>query len=407
MRTFLVSLAFTLVNVALCQNVVTVGVPFLLIPTSAVENGMGLLPVARTSWNTPSIVSNPALLGMSQDGFAIHLTLPTPSTTWFPGYGFGGLAIGSTGGFVSADLQPLIDLPMHAGIGYVQTKLNLGTFAVTNGDPTPSATFKASETADDISFGVGIDLGIRLSGGFAFRNIKSNLAPSTLEGYSGIASTTARTYAASVSAPLHSLLGWTPPDAMVLPKLTLNGNAILSNLGSGIKYATNEPEEPLPRTSTIALGLEGAVEIALPGSRLEVLSFVLSRTAQDILVTNDTPGNFRYVSGFGDVSYFKNIIGGKTTPHVELGAGWEVCVAEIIAIRGGSYQGNPARTTSGWSAHLSGFIKILSHTIPHEVFDFLQTHTDISYDNATWIANDRTNPTSGTEFDSVNFTIKF
>jgi hypothetical protein len=103
--------------------------------------------------------------------------------------------------------------------------------------------------------------------------------------------------------------------------------------------------------------------------------------------------------------------GCKPTETIDLSQGWQIGIAEIVFIRGGSFvgTGNRSFTTEGFGLRASGLLKLMQRLVVEEsnVLSFVSQHFDIRYDQSEYKTTERDHPLDNTEFSSLRFVVKF
>jgi hypothetical protein len=178
-------------------------------------------------------------------------------------------------------------------------------------------------------------------------------------------------------------------------------------VGGKMTYIDQAQADPLPRSISIGTTIELGLKFIRTGQKL--LSFTWSRQSDNLLVGRDGSNSF-YRGGFGDIDFFKNIVQGKRTETIDLSQGWQIGIAEIVFIRGGSFvgTGNRSFTTDGLGLHLSGFLKLLRglEIEKSNELSFIAGHFDIRYNQSEYKTTERNHPLDNTEFSSFTFIVK-
>ena len=146
----------------------------------------------------------------------------------------------------------------------------------------------------------------------------------------------------------------------------------------------------------------------------------MAHEARDILVKRfpalfDSSGSpivpspqFEYQSGTGDIDFFDNVILAHWNGKIWLHKGWQVNLAELLYIRGGSVEApGLSYTTSGFSFRLRGIFNLLEALNGAEpaspVLAFIANHVDIQFDHASESSD---GPTNGTTYNGFNLILK-
>jgi hypothetical protein len=390
---------------------ITTAVPFLLINPSPEANGQGCTSISRISDDPYAINFNPAHLGLSSTQTNAMFSFYPTKTIWLPGLGLDDLTFND---FFSSDginLDKYTSLPVSIGIAYSRVDLNLETFNRTAlPDPEVIGTFNGEEHNDAFSLGVGLDIGIKLAMGITFRKIESNLADfgAGQEQGSGSASAWSRDYGLLINVPIVDLVA-KKSELMtgITPIFDLSFGTALTNIGHKMIYIDKAQADPLPRNISIGTSIELGFKFTRTDQKL--LSFTWSRQSDNLLVGRDNLESF-YRGGFGDIDFFKNLVQGKRTETIDLSQGWQIGIAEIVFIRGGSFvgTGNRSFTTEGLGLRASGFFKLLKDfiNIKSNELSFIAEHFDIRYDRSEYKTTESSDPLDNTRFSSLTFIVK-
>jgi hypothetical protein len=392
------------------QSVPSTAVPFLLINPSPDANGQGCTSISRVSDDPYAINLNPAHLGLSSAQTNAMFSFYPTKTLWLPGLGLDDItfnAIVFSGGI---NLEKYTTLPVSIGIAYSRVDLNLGPFNRTSSSPDIVGTFTGEEHHDALSAGFGLDLGVRLAIGITFRRIESNLADfgAGQEQGSGSASAWSHDFGLLINVPLIDLVAKKSELITgIAPLFDLSVGSALTNVGGKMTYIDKAQADPLPRNISVGTTIELGFKFTRTDQKL--LSCTWSRQSDNLLVGRDNLNSF-YRGGFGDIDIFKNIVQGKRTETIDLSQGWQIGIAEIVFIRGGSYvgSGNRSFTTEGLGLRLSGFLKLLQglEVKMSNELSFITEHFDIRYDQSDYKAPERNYPLDNTGFSSLTIVVK-
>ncbi len=393
------------------STVITTAVPFLQISPSPEANGQGCTSVSRTSDDPFAIYFNPAHLGISSIQSNIMFSFYPSKTMWLPGLGLNDLTYNALVLSGGANLEEYLSLPLSVGIAYSRVDLNLGSFIRTSPyGPDVIGTFTGEEHNDAFSLGVGLDIGIKVALGISFRRTESNLGNfgAGTEQTSASVSAWSRDYGLLINAPIVDLVtNESELIAGITPICDLSFGSALTNIGDKISYVDRNQTDPLPRNISIGTSLEFGFKYTRTDHKL--ISFTWTRQSDNLLVGRDTTGNSFYREMFGDIDFFKNIVQGKRTETIDLSQGWQVGIAEIIFIRGGSFvgTGNRSFTTEGLGLRLSGILKLLQDIkVESNELSYIAGHFDIRYDQSEYNTTETGHPLDNTEFSSLTIVVK-
>ncbi len=393
---------------------------FLAMPVSPEQNGMGGTSVAVPSEHSMAPIGNPAQLGMSSLRNFVSAGLYAPKADWQQ-FSLADLSLNTTAVNAGINCADLVDLPFPVsfGLGYSREYLNLGTFTLTGpGGPTPIGTFTAYNKSEEISLGVGVTYIVTLSIGVGFKFIQSELSPvgTEQEQGSGSASTSATDFGMMLRIPVPdvaSSLGAGSLDVLpgVRPLFDIDLGFARSNIGGEVVYNDPAQADPLPRMANLGAGMRLGLLTSQRGVTMEFVSFTLAREAEQLLVERYPDGTWAYGSGFGQIAFFENVIGGRSTDAVAVRKGWEIQCAEFFALRGGSYdQQGSGYTTTGFGIRLSGLFKGLLFLRPEIVegtwFEWVVRSIDLVYDHSSLESRGSSGSPPATSFNSLNLVVR-
>jgi hypothetical protein len=392
-------------------------VSFLTVSSSPLGNGMGGVAATVPSSEASSVIANPGQLGLFSLDNLFSASTYTPRTDWIPNFLAGGPIATMTASAVSGgvNLTDILSLPFSAGIGvgYSRAAVDFGTFTHTGSQsPEPIGTFNSSETYVNYSVGLGLEYFARFGVGLNFKRITSALFPigTGSELSSATATPSATDLGLLLDIPTVSIASSLSGSSLAIaegiePYLDISMSYVRANVGDKVVYIDPAQADPLPRTAVVGLGLTGGISAKAGNARWKMISFGLTRQAEDILVNRHPDGTFDYKSGLGDISIGQNVIGGKATANVLVRKGWEIGAAEFLYIRGGSVFGDYYDySTSGYSICLGGLVRLIEFAVPGSAESvwvaYIGDHIDLQYHSATY-----TSPTSllnGTNFKELN-----
>ncbi len=331
---------------------------------------MGGVSSAFVSTHPMAPVGNPAQLGhFSLTNFVsggIYVSERNPYPLSF----VSDLSLSTFAVNAGMNLDPYLGVPLGVGIGYSRVRFGMGEYFITDpAGPTPIGTFEPYDLCDNISLGIGSSmLWVEFDAGVSLKLLNSHLAVvgTEAEQSAGSASATAYDLGFLLRVPtvgIASVAGvdLSIPSLHIEPLLDLTVGFARSNVGDGITYIDAAQAEPLPRQGTLGAGVEaGVVSTLLPGG-WKVVGASLVREANDLLVVRRSDGTWEYLGGAGDIKFVDDVILGTTAPNVTQRKGWQIEIAEIFSLRGGSVTGPYSDyTTSGFGVRLGGLLKFLS-----------------------------------------------
>jgi len=395
-------------------------VPFLLISPAPDGNGMGNISTAVASDNLISSIANPGQLGLFSLDRYLGASTYSNKTSWLPGFA-SPITYNAWAFAAGLNLKDPFCLPfgLSVGLAYSGVDLDLGTFIRTgSGGPDPIGTFEAFEESRNMSLAVGFESVIRLGLGWNFKDVRSHIGPIGPAGQEevGEAQVSTTDFGLLLEVPCSDVLAAFRGEQLtitgdVAPLFDLSFGYSVSNRGDKtVSYIQALQSDPFPRFAIVGMGLEVGITKPVSGSTWKILTFTLAREADDLLVDRDLAGSSMYQRGFGDISFFRNVIGGKAdTNGVNSRKGWQLNVAELIYLRGGSYSelpgwGNRNYSTEGFGLRLLGVFRFLETVSPGLVSEgavgFIARHIDIIYDHAFYSSHPLL---GGTSFNALTF----
>lgn len=399
-------------------------VPFLLISPYAETNGMGQASVAMFTDDPLAAIDNPAHLGMQSlrnyfsSGYNYNRLLPgfQQSNLWYRTFAF-------NAGMNQRKLFG-IEPEMAFGMGYSRIYENLGDFIAQQG----GQTFTAYETADQYTFGVGIDYWIKASAGITFKHILSDLGVYYGSGpvpWRLTATDDAYDYGLLVDVPCVEVFSRLRGEPFQVsrywsPIFNFRLGFANNNLGNnGVVYIDRAHPDPLPRYARIGIGFNLGILYKNDKVEWRPVSFRWTIEANDILVRRypevvDTltqqvlrDSYWEYQGGLGDINFFDEVILGRANTQTIKKKGWEITIGGLFSWRGGRFEedpnhGNRRFSTMGLGFRTPGITKLIE---VGNVLGFILKHVDIQYDHSELTTDEVGHPLSGTKFDSMQIIV--
>ncbi len=371
-------------------------VQFLLNAVSPETNGMGGISSALASVHPMAPAGNPAQLGLFSAGNFVGAGVYTQKTNPFPSHGLADISFSTLAFNAGIGLQDHIGLPISVGIGYSRLYLDLGEFIITSSaGPQELGRFRAYESSDNISVGLGFDSWVKLGIGTNIKFINSHLSPIGTEAGTteGSGSVTAYDLGLLLRVPAVDIaskagVSLSIPSAHVEPLLDLTLGFVTSNIGDRIAYVDPGQADPLPRQASLAAGLEAGIVSTLVPNGWKLVSAALLREANDLLVERHADGTWEYLSGVGDISFIDNVLLGKGQSTITQRKGWQIDLVESFSLRGGSVrEPYTGYTTSGFGIRLGGILKALLAFGAEDSsswISFLRENVDLRYDHSKY-----------------------
>jgi hypothetical protein len=370
-------------------------VPFLQFVPSPEGNGMGGI-VSPLMTNDPfALIGNPAQVGMQSLSQDFGAGFFTPRSNWLPFQANSGITYTADVAFAGIRLNQFLEIPfdLSVGLGYSYTKFDMEDFYARYIFPTTGVMEHPEDHANAYTLGIGVDCGIKAGIGAAVRNFRSTFANFGFASNVAVntASGTAYDYGVLVSVPVARFI----PGSMTLvreikPVLDVNFSAGRNNIGNSISYADAGQSDPLPRIAFAGVALEAGVVTNHFGFDWNVLSLTIARQGEDLLVRALPDGTPYYISGFGDLNFFRNVIGGKRSAKGGVRKGVEVNVGEFFSFRKGSFDlyTYSQVSTVGYGLRLRGILNVIEAAgvrFPEDgIAGYLLRHVDIGYDHSKY-----------------------
>lgn len=415
-----------------------VSAPVMTTPVSTETNGMGGASASVISDNALATIANPAQLGLFSLDNRFNAGTLLANTSWPSGFQATDNTVYATALNAGVELNRWLNLPVPIsfGAGYSRVYMDQNNFELTPFCcPQIVSLWQASQTIQGLTLSVGLDYWVRLGLGYNLKWLNSKLTdayPTTgLPPAEGNAA--AHDYGLILDIPVVEILSRLNDRGIMIghnlsPVLDLTVAYARRNIGDGIYYTSPDNTHPFPREGVLGLSTVIGLRSEVNGKPWTLLSFTWAREATANLVAIDqvpvaTPDmygdtlysyymTYSYKSGIGDISPIDNLIFGRSNGAVALSKGWQLQIAELLYLRGGSYT-NPFAAeyhTFGLGLRLDGLMKILA---AYDLVDidasgvaaFVVNHLDLQYDysNYTSISNINTN---GTSFHSLNLVVK-
>ncbi|HSD64849.1 MAG TPA: hypothetical protein VLB50_13690, partial [Ignavibacteriaceae bacterium] len=316
--------------------------PFLTLPVSPLNAGMGTTGTSLPSNDVFGFLSNPAQLGYLSQHTNLSVQLYPEESKIGDVFSYNSLAFN-----LGYNFEKLIGYPLSLGIGYNRTTNEL-LFLQDNID-----------SYNAFSFGVGIDYYVEFSAGYTFKDISSELGD----------------VSARVSAYDIGFLLNVPVTKLIIPEYDLNFSGTIelkpelnfsvgyaqSNIGDKIYYIDPAQSDPLPRTAkmgySVSVGFK-EVSMKIP---LEIFHLDFSAEAKDYLINRDITGASSYQPAFGDINIAKNIFGIKGDDNVYANSGFKIELLETaVLMRGHSGRSYGLSSSNGYGLKAGGLFKVFA-----------------------------------------------
>jgi hypothetical protein len=344
--------------------------PFLTIPVSPLNAGMGNTGTSLPSNDVFGFISNPAQLGYLSQHTNLSLQLYPEESLIYDIISYNSFALN-----LGYNFENLIKFPLSLGIGYNRTK---DVFKLL---PDNEDKF------DAFGFGFGVDFYVQFSAGYAYKNIYSKLGD-----LFGKASAEVSAYDIGflLNVPVSRLLFQDENlnfiSAIVLkPELNFSIGYAQSNIGDKIYYVDPAQADPLPRSSVLGYSVSAGLKEMDMKIPLEILHLDFSAEAKDYLINKDSIGTFSYQPSFGDINIGRNILGIKGDDKVYAQTGFKIELLETaLLLYGHSGRSYGLSPTNGYGIRSRGLFKVIANNSKNRVINFLAEHLDITYYSSTY-----------------------
>lgn len=412
--------------------------PVMTTPISAEANGMGGASASVLSDNALATVANPAQLGLFCLDNRFNASTFLANASWPSGFQDTHNSIYATALNVGVKLNKWFTLPVpfSLGAGYSRLQMNLNNFEMMPfGGPQVISTWQASQAMQSLTLSVAFDYWVRLGIGYNLKWLSSRLTTAypTTDVPPGQGNALAQDYGVLLDLPVVGDLSRIKGQQIEFNKgISPEMNLLLAysrrNIGKGIYYIEPGNSHPFPREAVLGLSAVVGLKSEVDGEPWTLISFTWAREAEDNLVaiydvpvaTPDMFGDtvysystvYSYKNGPGDISPIDNLVFGRGNGNVALRKGWQLQIAELVYLRGGSYLSPvaPGYHTLGLGLRLDGLMKLLAayklvDASGAAVAAFVMNHLDLQYDYSEYTSTSNMN-INGTSFQSLNLVLR-
>ena len=344
--------------------------PFLMINPSPTATAMGDIGAAFNTDDAFNIALNPAHIG----GLSREHNL-SASVLIGDDYFYDKSDIGLQFGM---DLSKLTGLPLHAGIGILSQKIDLGEFTRTGADGHVIGKFKADESGNAIAIGASIDYFVEISVGLTYKFLNSTLTPSNDNGFIGNAKAGAFDAGILFSIPVLdnvTIVG----DLNTVIKA--NAGFALMNMGSEIEFG--DEKDPLPYYGRLGYSITADLKLPVNNIEFSILQIDWTADTKEYLVNRDSL-SFSYRSPFSQMNLPENLILlNRKDNNVQVGYGIRLTAFETISYMTGNYENNLVNfSSSGIGISSKGILKFLSSSMDDDILKFISNYFEISFINS-------------------------
>jgi hypothetical protein len=125
----------------------------------------------------------------------------------------------------------------------------------------------------------------------------------------------------------------------VEPVFTVSAGYAQTNVGGEVAYS-GAPAMPLPRTARLGWSTRVGLDVPTPAGRLRLAEGTLTVQAEHSLVRRgNLPGRYAYRPLIGSLDLFENAFLGRGNAVVTGRHGWQLALAETVALSGGRFDG--------------------------------------------------------------------
>ena len=366
---FLVTSLLLSVPLFIHPQVVTTGVPFLLISPSTEANGMGGIMSSGTPASSSAMMFNPAQLGMMSREYSFSSDFYRNVTSWLPSFNLSDLWLNSYSVIYGMSLDESVPLKPSIGFGFSRVDLNLGEFVRVDEQGNELGRFRGYEYSNNYTIGGSVDVGVQAAMGFTLKQIVSHLsdAGSGQEPGAGEADITAVDIGVVLKAPLYDLLFENNSSTPIHPFADLSWAYAVNNLGGDISYGDPAQADPLPRTMRMGWSAEAGFNITIRDDAFNFLRVATAREAEDLLVSRDA-GGWRYNGLIDDMNAYRSMVLSENYGDVSIRRGFSISMLETFTYRQGSYawNGGLVYKTHGTSISTKGIFRTIGRTMSDE-----------------------------------------
>ena len=314
---------------------------------SAETNAMGGAGVSFVSDNALATIANPAELGL----FSLHGVLSASYLGKIPGQ-LSAFAVNA--GLGLSPLRLSVPFKLGLGIGYSNPRYS---YPYRFGFVPRTQT----DAVNALTLGLGLQYVVRLALGYTLKWVTTEGTP----GY--YRSTYAPDLGAMLQIPVMNVLSKlsgfrVSPAKSTVPFFDITLGYSKRNLANYDPYSSAE----VPREADLGWNFELGLRARIRHVAWRLLSFTWVRQAEASLVSNQDT-TVSYMNGLGGFQVYDNLLAGKLASSAVLLKGWQLGLASLVYLRGGSVSQAQSRfnilgthiSTFGWGVRLDGLIKTL------------------------------------------------
>ncbi len=390
-------------------------VPFLLIQPAPKLNAMAGCYTALASDDPFGFFYNPAQMGVYSQ--SENFSFQYAKSKWLPQFTFSDLSFKTFGFTLGYNFKNMSKIsPLSLGIGYMKSTINLGQNIWCDEYGNELGIFESKEWCNALCIGVCYDNFIKVSLGYTYKSIVSELSPIEIavgsEVVPGRASANAHDIGMHFTLPVsnfysHLFDNLSKQKYQLHPITDFSLGFSLHNVGDKIYYIDKNQADPLPRQAKIGYALSIGVSMKFNEIEMIPLKISWSFEANDMLIKRDKSGKSKYQSYPEDVKVLKHIINLNGDENVINRFGISTTVFETVRFSFGKYDGSGFTNiyTRGYGLSLRGIFKLIVATRNSRTAKDILQHSDIQFNMSCYNFEEPDNPMDDTKFYGITLSI--
>ncbi len=386
-------------------------VPFVRIHPSPQLNGMAGAFSGLPTDNPFGMYFNPAQLGRFAKDNNFSTAFYLKNHRWLPQFNFSDLYFKSNAVNLGYSTDKLIhQVPVHLGLGFINSKLNLGKNIWTDEMGNELGVFESWEKYQQFGVGIGLDWKINFNFGLALKKITSNLTDIRIDSVSsGESKATTYDYGFLMVAPLSNFFKF--PEfghffifESIRPSLNFSFGLTVQNIGDKMRYIDSRQADPLPRTVHMGYGLSAGLQSCFKDLTLQLIKIDYASEAEDLLVNRRKDGSWYYVAFPGEINLVNHVLLGKYNNEIIIYQGYRFKLLEIFEYSYGYFRGagfDPYIKTRGFLISSKGLFKALAAVTGNKILRKVFSDISIQYATSKYFSTDRSHPLNDTTFDGL------
>jgi len=387
-------------------------VPFVLIHPSPQLNGMAGAFSGLPTENPFGMYFNPAQLAYfaRNNNFAAAFYLK--NHRWLPQFNFSDLYFKSNAINAGYSTDGLIgQIPVHLGLGFINSKLNLGKNIWVDEMGNELGVFESWEKYQQFGVGIGLDWKVSFNFGLALKKITSHLTDVRVgsELSPGESKATTYDYGFLMMAPLSDFFKFPEFEHFfvfesIRPSLNFSFGLTVQNIGDRMLYIDRRRADPLPRMGHVGYGLSADLQGVYQGVTLQLIKADWASEAEDLLVDRHKDGSWDYVGFPGEINLIDHVLLGNYNDEITVYQGYRFRLLETFEYSYGYYRGagfDPYIKTHGFVVSSKGLFKVLAAATENEILREVFSGIAIQYATSKYFSTERSNPLNETTFDGL------